>query len=78
MADYQSVLPPRTINYLRNLTESDRKVYASQLLGSYQEKALKFEQTGERMAQEWVINQGKFFEMVCDELRDIIETGDAP
>ncbi len=49
-----SSLPPRTAEKLRNLGESERKLYACDLLASYEAKGLKLEAVGARMAQGWV------------------------
>ena len=73
-----SSLPPRTANKLRNLPESERKLYASDLLASYEARGLKLEAVGARMAQGWVERQGQWFALISMELREIILTGDAP
>ncbi len=73
-----SSLPPRTAEKLRKLGESERKLYACDLLASYEAKGLKLEAVGARMAQGWVERQGQWFALISMELRDIILTGEAP
>ncbi len=73
-----SSLPPRTANKLRNLPEFERKLYASDLLASYEARGLKLEAVGARMAQGWVERQGQWFALISMELREVILTGEAP
>ena len=78
MRRYASKIPPQVLASLENMRESDRKIRASELLGSYEAKADKLEKVGTRMALDWVKSQGKFLEVVCEELEGIILTGDLP
>lgn len=75
---YRSNIPPQVIASLEEMLEMDRKIRASELLSSYEERATKLEKIGGRMAEEWVIRQSAFLSAVCDELREIVATGDLP
>lgn len=63
---------------MERMTESDRKIRAGELLGVYEQRATQLTIRGERMAAEWVTNQGEFLAQVADELREIVDTGDLP
>ncbi len=60
------------------MREVDRKIRASEILGSYEAQAQKLTAVGERMAEKWVTNQAEFLEAVASELREIVNTGNLP
>lgn len=78
MYRYASKIPPQVLASLERMLESDRKIRASELLASYEERATKLHKIAGRMAEDWVENQSKFLTGVCDELVEIIATGDLP
>jgi len=78
MVKYRSKIPPQVLDALSQLTESDRKIRAGELLASYEARADQYTKRGRAMAKEWVINQGQFLATVAAELREIIATGDLP
>ncbi len=63
---------------MRRLNSTDLKLYANDLLSSYDAKSRKLDAVGKRMAEDWVVKQAAFLEDVADELRYIITTGDPP
>ena len=74
----KSRLPPQTIHKMRTLNEYHLKLYANELLSSYDGKGRKLRATGKRLGEEWVERQGEFFDAVGNELRQIILSGEAP
>ena len=74
----KSRLPPQTVTKMRSLNTEHLKLYANDLLSSYDGKARKLNAIGQRMAQEWVENQAEFLNNVAEELRQIILNGEAP
>jgi len=74
----KSRLPPQTLTKMRSLNETALKLYAYDLLSSYDGKARKLKATGKRMGEEWVERQGEFLDAIAEELRQIIENGEAP
>lgn len=74
----RSRLPPQTITKMRSLNETALKLYANDLLSSYDGKARKLKATGKRMGEAWVERQGEFLDEIAEELRRIILDGEAP
>lgn len=74
----KSRLPPQTITKMRSLNTEYLRLYANDLLSSYDGKARKLKATGKRMGESWVERQGEFLDAVADELRQIILDGEAP
>ncbi len=77
-SEAKSRLPPQTIAKMRKLNEESLKLYANDLLGSYDARSRKLNAVGKRMAQDWVVAQANFLNDVANELRAIILSGDAP
>lgn len=76
--DYRSRLPPRTVKKMRRLNTESLRLYANDLLTSYDAKARKLNVVGKRMSEQWVQNQGAFLDAVAEELRQIIRLGESP
>ena len=76
--DTKSRLPPQTVAKMRSLNTEHLKLYANDLLSSYDGKARKLRATGKRMGEAWVERQGEFLDVVAEELRQIILNGEAP
>ena len=76
--DTRSRLPPRTIGKMRKLNTEHLRLYANDLLASYDARGRKLQKVGQRMAEDWVVKQGDFLEAVANELREIIASGEAP
>lgn len=74
----KSRLPPQTVTKMRSLNTEHLKLYANDLLSSYDGKARKLKATGRRMGEEWVERQGEFLDSIAEELRRIILDGKAP
>ena len=74
----KSRLPPQTVTKMRSLNETALKLYANELLSSYDGKARKLKATGKRLGEKWVENQGEFLDVIAEELRQIILNGEAP
>ena len=74
----KSRLPPQTVTKMRRLNETALKLYANDLLSSYDGKARKLKVTGKRLGEAWVERQGEFLDAVAEELRQIILDGEAP
>ena len=75
---WRSKIPPQALYSLERMTESERKIRASELLGSYEGKAAKLHKIAERMAEDWIQSQSDFLGEVSSELREIVATGDLP
>lgn len=74
----KSRLPPQTVAKMRRLNTEHLRLYANDLLGSYDGKSRKLRAVGKRLGEEWVERQGEFLEAVADELREIILSGESP
>ncbi len=74
----KSKLPPRTIEHMRKLNTEALRLYANDLLSSYDARAMKLDKVGTRMREVWVVNQAAFLEAVANELRSIIASGTSP
>lgn len=74
----KSRLPPQTVTKMRRMGSTDLKLYANDLLSSYDSKARKLDAVGQRIAQRWVVSQAEFFDDIAEELRQIILSGDPP
>lgn len=74
----KSRLPPQTVTKMRSLNTAYLKLYANDLLSSYDGRSRKLKAIGKRMGEDWVERQGEFLDQVADELRQIILTGEAP
>ena len=76
--DTKSRLPPQTVAKMRRLNIEYLKLYANDLLGSYDARSRKLNAVGNRMKEEWVVAQAAFLNDVANELRQIILSGEAP
>lgn len=74
----KSLLPPQTVTKMRSLNTEHLKLYANDLLSSYDGKARKLKATGKRMGEAWVERQGEFLDAIAEELRQIILNGEVP
>ena len=77
-SDAKSRLPPQTVAKMRKLNTEYLRLYANDLLSSYDTRSRKLRAVGTRMAEDWVIAQAAFLDSVAEELRQIIQTGEAP
>lgn len=77
-SEAKSRLPPQTVTKMRRLNTEHLRLYANDLLGSYDARSRKLNAVGKRMQEEWVVKQAAFLNDVADELRQIILTGESP
>lgn len=76
MDELSSRLPPRTLAKLRSMMPSDAKVYASELLSSYELSANRIKLKANAMARQWASRQVLHFELVKAELQYWIKNGE--
>ena len=67
-----SLLPPRTAAKLKKLPRSERLLYAQELKGKYEYRRNHLQTLADKLALEWVAKQADHFDVIIDELDEIV------